>query len=185
MSEEQGRHFLKNLLVLGASVILAVVLAKSGVFEKLLIASAELKFIGSFVAGLFFTSLFTVAPATVALAEIAQSAPIGLVALLGGSGAVIGDLLLFKFLKSRLGDDLISLLKHARGRRLAALFNSPVLRSLSWVLGAAVIASPLPDELGLFLMGLSALKTKYLIPLSFILNSLGIFAVGLVSRGIS
>ena len=54
----------------------------------------------------------------------------------------------------------------------------------SWtlpVLGAVIIASPLPDEMGVGLMGISKLKTSQFILLSFVLNSIGIFII--VSAG--
>jgi uncharacterized membrane protein YdjX (TVP38/TMEM64 family) len=45
------------------------------------------------------------------------------------------------------------------------------------VLGAIIIASPLPDEMGVGLMGISKLKTSQFILLSFVLNAIGIFIV--------
>ena len=50
----------------------------------------------------------------------------------------------------------------------------------SWtlpILGAIIIASPLPDEMGVGLMGISKLKTSKFILLSFILNAIGIFLI--------
>jgi len=44
------------------------------------------------------------------------------------------------------------------------------------------VISPLPDELGLAMMGLSKMKTSLFIPISFILNSLGILAIGLITK---
>ena len=45
------------------------------------------------------------------------------------------------------------------------------------VIGAIIIASPLPDELGVSLMGMSQMKASRFILLSYILNSIGIFLV--------
>ena len=42
------------------------------------------------------------------------------------------------------------------------------------MLGAAIIASPLPDEIGLSLMGMSKTRVAVLIPVSFAMNALGI-----------
>ena len=50
--------------------------------------------------------------------------------------------------------------------------------------GALIIALPLPDEIGLVMMGLSRMKARHLIPISFVLNSLGIALVGLVARAL-
>ena len=175
----------KNLAVFIVSVFLAVIIARSGFFERLIAASSEWGIIGSFVSGLFFTSLFTVAPATVALGELAQVYPLLVVSLVGGAGAVIGDFVLFKFLKSHLADDLKTLFAQNKKSRLLIFLHMPVFRWFSWLIGAAIIASPLPDELGLLLIGISSMRARFLIPITFVLNSAGIFIIGLVARGLS
>jgi hypothetical protein len=43
------------------------------------------------------------------------------------------------------------------------------------VLGAFIIASPLPDELGLTLMGMSKVRLAVLVPVSFVMNAVGIY----------
>jgi len=50
----------------------------------------------------------------------------------------------------------------------------------SWtlpVIGAIIIASPFPDEIGVSLMGISKMKTYQFILISFLLNAIGIFLV--------
>lgn len=175
----------KNLIIVIASIFAAVLLAKSGVVGVILTQTKEIEILASFIGGFFFTSLFTVAPATVVLAEIAQENSPFLVAALGGLGAVAGDLILFKFLKSHLTDQLINLFSHPKSERLLKLFHLNIFHWLMVFVGAVVIASPLPDELGLMLMGLGELNTRFLIPLSFVLNSLGILVIGLIARGLA
>jgi hypothetical protein len=48
--------------------------------------------------------------------------------------------------------------------------------------GAIIIASPLPDELGLALLGVSTLSRPQFFLLSFAMNSLGIFIILLVAQ---
>lgn len=60
-----------------------------------------------------------------------------------------------------------------------------VFRWITFFLGALVISSPLPDELGLAMMGLSKAKMSTLIPVSLIFNSLGILAIALVARNLA
>lgn len=172
----------KNLLIILASIFAAILLAETGVVGLILTQTKEIEILGSFIGGFFFTSLFTVAPATVVLAEIAKENSPFLVAVFGGLGAVVGDLILFRFLKSHLTDQFVSLFSHPKSERLLKLFHLNIFHWLLVFVGAAVIASPLPDELGLMLMGLSEIKTKFLIPLSFVLNSIGILVIGLISR---
>src|SRR3989344_5750951 len=45
------------------------------------------------------------------------------------------------------------------------------------VVGAILIASPLPDEIGVSLMGLSKISTIRFVILSFVLNATGIFLI--------
>lgn len=179
-----SNHLTKNLLVIGASVVIAVYLASNGVFERILASTQGMSILGSFIAGMFYSSFFTTAPATVALGEIAQEQSVFLVAFLGGLGAVIGDLVLFRFLKTHVADEFVALLAHPRKTRYRQILRMKSNRWFLGFLGALVIASPLPDELGLTLMGIESMKAKDLIPLSFILNALGILVIGLVARGI-
>jgi len=172
----------KNLIIILASIFAAVLLAKTGVVGIILTQTKEIEILASFLGGFFFTSVFTVAPATVVLAQVAQENSPFIVALFGGLGAVAGDLILFRFLKSHLTDQLVSLFSHPKSERLLKLFHLNIFHWLMVFVGALVIASPLPDELGLMLMGLGELKTRFLIPLSFVLNALGILVIGLVAR---
>src|SRR3989344_7835474 len=183
-STTPSRHsqLTKNLLIVIGSIFAAILLAKTGVVGIILTQTKEIEILASFLGGFFFTSLFTVAPATVVLAGIAQENSPFLVAALGGLGAVAGDLILFRFLKSHLTDQLVSLFSHPKSERLLKLFHLNIFHWLLVFIGALVIASPLPDELGLMLMGLSEIKPKLLIPLSFVLNSIGILVIGLIAR---
>jgi hypothetical protein len=49
------------------------------------------------------------------------------------------------------------------------------MKWISPILGALIIASPLPDEFGLALLGLSRTRISILIPVSFIMNFLGVY----------
>lgn len=172
----------KDLFWVVISVLIAIFLAQTSLLNDLLSKTDEFKFFGSFVAGLFFTSLFTIAPAAVALAEIAQSNPIWLVALVGGIGAVVGDMILFLFIQDHIEEDLLGLLNGNKRRKLLSLFHLRMFRFVTPILGALVIASPLPDELGLAMMGLSKTRIGIVIPISFVMNFTGIVLLGMVAR---
>ena len=53
---------------------------------------------------------------------------------------------------------------------------------LSSFLAAAIIASPLPDELGLMILGFIHFNTKKFLPIAFVLNFLGILAITLFAQ---
>ncbi|MEK7660290.1 MAG: hypothetical protein AAB343_03750 [Patescibacteria group bacterium] len=49
-------------------------------------------------------------------------------------------------------------------------------------MGAIIIASPFPDEVGISLMGISQLKNWQFLVISFLLNSLGILFVVTIAK---
>ena|SRR3989344_1514118 len=179
-----NNSLVRDVAIVILSILIAIILAKTGALESLITSTQEVRFIGSFIAGILFVSVFTVAPATIALGEIAQSNSVIIVALIGGLGALIGDLLIFRFVKDKLSEDLLNLVKTSKSERLASMAK---IKGLKWVLplmGALIIASPLPDEIGVAMLSLSKMKNSLFIPLSFVLNSAGILVIGLIAKAV-
>ncbi len=182
ISEVQFKHITFDISVIALSILIAVLLVKSGVIRDMMAWSAEFGHIGSFVAGMFFTSAFTTAPAIAALGEISLINGIIETSLWAALGAVVGDMIIFRFVRDRMADHLLVILPHKRGvRRFARLMKFRFFRYLTFLVGGIIIASPLPDELGVSLLGLSKMRTLYFVPLSFGFNFMGIFAIGLIA----
>ncbi|HEY9586036.1 MAG TPA: hypothetical protein VJJ27_00135 [Candidatus Paceibacterota bacterium] len=175
------KHFLIDLVYMAASVLVAVFLIKRGLLTGL--ADNDSSVLASFLSGIFFTSAFTIAPAAAVLGVIATKISPWIVALFGAAGAVIGDLIIFSFMKDRFADDIMHLIGPNKKHR-HAFFHLRLFRWLTPFVGALIIASPLPDELGLFLLGLSKTKTHLLIPISFVMNFVGVLLVALVAGAI-
>lgn len=173
----------RDLGVVAISIIIAVILAKTGVLKDLLITTQELRFIGSFLAGLFFVSVFTAAPAMVVLAGIAQTTSIWEVALFGGIGALMGDFLIFRFIENHLSEDIQWLVGKTKREKLSSILHLRFFRWLAPFVGAFMISSPLPDEIGLAIMGLARMKMRIFVPLSFALHFSGILIIGLIAKG--
>lgn len=138
----------------------------------------------SLVAGMFFTSVATTAPALAVLGELTLEGNIVVVSLVGAVGAVLGDYVLFSFVRDRVSQDASYLLRGPKIKRALHIFKRPYFRRVLPVVGALIIASPLPDELGLTLLGLSGLRSKYFFVISYVMNAFGIFLVGLTARGL-
>lgn len=169
-------------IILG-SIVVAVVLAKTDVLKSVLSSTKDAALFGSFIAGMFFTSVFTAPLATVALGEIAQTYPVWLTALFGAMGAVIGDLIIFRFIRDRFSEHVRLLAKRQGAlKNLLALFKLKYFRWFTFLTAGLIIASPLPDELGISLLGFSKMRSRWFIPLSFFFNFLGILVIGLVAR---
>ena len=172
----------RDLALVVFSILIAIIFAKTGALQDLITSTQEVRFIGSFIAGILFVSVFTAAPATVALGEIAQSNSIITVAIIGGLGALIGDLLIFRFVRDKVSQDFSYLVKLSRTERFFSVFKLKLFRCLIPFVGALIVASPFPDEVGLAMLGLSKTKTSVFIPLSFFLNLIGILIIGLIAK---
>ncbi len=180
------KHLLKDFGVIALSLLVAIALVSTGIVEQLLTATPKLRLIGSFFAGMFFTSVFTTAPAIVALGEIAQSGSPWITAAVGALGSVVGDMLIFLLVRDRLSEHLMEHLKASEGWvRFMVLIRSRAFRWASFFIGGLIIASPFPDELGISLMGFSKMKTAWFVPLSYAFNFIGILLIGLAARAIA
>lgn len=168
----------KNLTVFFISLIVAFFLSANESFHTFLLGLGSFGYLSAFIAGILFVSTFTLATGAVILLVLAeQLSPIE-IGIIAGFGAVIGDLTIFRFIKDNLIQELEIIYDHLDGDHH---FNK-VLHSkyFSWtlpVIGAIIIASPLPDEIGVSLMGIAHMKTYQFLLISFILNAIGIFLV--------
>ncbi len=184
-SRRKKQHVLIDTLILLGSIIVAVLMVCTGVVHSLAASFNELGVWGSFLAGTFFTSMFTTAPAIVVLAELSQSNSLVVVAIFGGLGAALGDYLIFRFVRDRVAEDTKFLLAHSKFTRLPKIFKTRLSRFMVPLVGALIIASPLPDELGLALLGMSKMNDRRFLLLSFLLNAGGILIIGLVANSIA
>lgn len=176
-------HILEDIALILFSVLIAVLLVRTNVLANLLISTEGLGVWGAFVAGMFFTSLFTTAPAIAALGEISFLQGIFGTALFGAAGAVVGDLIIFRFIRDRFSEHVAEIMTHQSvWRRFHLLFKRRFFRWITFLIGGFILASPLPDELGIAVLGFSKMRVKYFVPLSFAFNFLGIMLIGLVAH---
>ena len=176
-------RLLQDALLIAASVWAAWAIVHFEFVHYALAQAGDGVLYASFLAGLFFTSLLTTAPAIAVLGELAQEGNLLLIALVGALGSVVGDFLIFMFVRDRIARDAEFLLRGPRAMRILHIFKHRRFRRiLPWV-GALIIASPLPDELGLALLGLSKLSNRYFFVIAYTMNFAGIILIGLVARG--
>lgn len=178
MKKRWYRYHYKNLTYLGLSLIIALILLRIEPFHNLLLGLGKMGYLGAFIGGVLFVSTFTVSIGTVILlllVEYLNPIEIGIIA---GMGAVVSDLTIFHFVRSKgLADEIKHFFQYFGSDKISHLLHT---KYFSWtlpVIGALIIASPLPDELGVSLMGISRMKTSKFLLLSFLLNSIGIFLV--------
>src|SRR3989344_8699845 len=172
------RYHYKNLTFLVASLCIAYALSGNETFHSYLLHLGNLGYVGAFISGILFVSTFTVAIASLILLVLLEGYSPWEIGLIAGAGAVIGDLIIFRIIKDDLKKEIVSLYNFVdHNNHLRKVFHS---RYFSWtlpVIGAILIASPLPDEIGVSLMGLSKISTIRFVILSFVLNATGIFLI--------
>ena len=171
----------KNLTVLFFSIVVAIFLSRFEIFHTFLLTLGGLGYIGAFIAGILFVSVFTVATGAVILLVLSEELSPLTIGLVAGLGAVFGDYVIFRFVKDSLMKEIKPIYSSIGGNFLSRIFGTTLhTKYFSWllpVIGAVIIASPLSDELGISLMGISKMKTYQFIFISFLLNAIGIFLV--------
>ncbi len=176
-STKKGSGLMRDIIMIVIGIIIAILFVRSGLMDMVINAVRDYYIIASFIAGIFFTSAFTIAPSSIALVNLAENSPIVGVVFWGALGAVFGDLILFFFIRDKFAEDLKRTMKPSTIKHIFHSLHFGFLKWLSPLLGALIIASPLPDEIGISLLGMSKVKTSVLIPISFVMNMLGIYVL--------
>lgn len=174
----------KNTFLLITVLVFVFYVANTELAQQVIHSISRLGYVGSFIAGIFFVSTFTVTPAGFVLFKLAQTYNPILVALSAGVGAVIGDYVIFRFLKDNVFDEIKPIFMKLGGSHIMRLLSTPYFGWLAPVLGAIIIASPFPDEIGVGLMGISKLKNWQFLTISFLLNSLGILLIITLAKSV-
>lgn len=165
----------RDFLILASSLVLAAWIIRTGAVAQFVGLSSEVSLAGSFVSGMFYTSLLTSTPAAVALVGLGAQVAAWKIAVIGALGVVCGDVLIFRFIRSTVVQDITRAMCSARVRRLGTTLSKGSFRWIVPVVGGLVLASPLPDELGLLMLGASKISQHYLFPIVYVINVAGIF----------
>lgn len=175
-------HF-KNTFFLILTLVTLLVLSETPFLINAVAKIGNYGYISAFFSGLFFVSIFTVAPASIVLFDLASKLNPILVAVIAGCGAVIGDLLIFNFFKDKVFDELKALFSKFSIKELfKKTFKTPYFSWLLPLIGAFIIASPFPDEIGIGMMGLCNIKRWQFILVTFALNTIGILIVVTIAK---
>ena len=170
-----------KLLLLLLTFAIAYLIFKERTFLPFHNLLLSMGYLGTFLAGILFVYGFTAAPATAILLIVAKEQNIILAGFIAGVGALFGDLIIFKFIRHSFADELEKLSKE----RIIAHLNhkTPALLKKYFVpvLAGFIIASPLPDEIGVSLLAASRQISVELFSLvSYLLNTAGIFIILLI-----
>jgi hypothetical protein len=169
------KELAKDMALVFLGAIIAFTLSNLG-FIALIIDFIGNEILVSFFSGIFFTSIFTIAPASIALVDV-SGISIMEVSFWGALGALCGDLILFFFIRDRFAKNVMASMRPSVLRQILKTFHFGFMKWLAPVIGALIIASPLPDEFGLALLGFSKTKLSLLVPMAFVMNFVGIYSL--------
>ncbi|MBI2022006.1 hypothetical protein HYS93_03990 [Candidatus Daviesbacteria bacterium] len=159
-------------------IFLSLSFYNNGLLEKVLLFLKPFGFLPEFLAGMLYTSFLT-APISVAALFILSrfNSPL-VIALVAGLGSMIADLVIFKFFRYLLFGKSSPIASNEIIRAIVkSLRTSKIFRKFAPIIGGIIIASPLPDELGLMVLGVTNIKTGRVALLTYSLNTVGILVI--------
>lgn len=154
-----------------AAIFVTILLYFSGFLEDFVLYLRTLGYLGSFFLGLFYTTAFTTPLSTVSYLLLDGGINPVIGGLLGGFGAMLTDLCIYKISESEVGKKFIIGKKTYKIKKIKNKF----LLKISPFLAALIIAIPIPDELAAVLLGVEKYNMRRFALISFFANSLGIF----------
>lgn len=174
MSQSIRNHVVRNVILLIGGILLAVFFSQLELFSIFVSTVGRITYLDAFIGGLMFVFTFTIPVGALVLVSAADHLPVIFVALIGGLGAVLGDFLIFRFVRDNLLHEVEPICAGPSSGYFKRIFCSRYFRWTMPVLGAIIVALPLPDELGVGLMGFSQMSSRRFLLITYILDTAGI-----------
>ena len=131
---------------------------------------------GIFIVGMMYSYSFTLSLGALLLPAFLDQFTPAMIAIFGGLGGTFADLTIFQLMKTDLKKELKGI---AKTNVMKAIRKLPLIKH-EWfrdILGAILIASPLPDEFGIAVMASTHLSENTFRLISLIANVIGIYAL--------
>lgn len=175
-------HYPKLALLVG-SYLVAVLVFYFGDVRGILASYRMSPLFATMLGGLYAVS-FSSAFATSFIAVYASEMSAFFFAVYGGIGSALADVLLLRYVVALgIEEELRRLCSGIPLQKLLAYMRERGMRTLSTGIGIGIIASPLPDELGVLCIAYgNQLPTKYMFLIGFIANAVGIFSIAHLAR---
>ncbi len=174
----------KHLTFFIVSIIFAIFLSRYEALNTFLLSLGNLGYLGAFAAGILFVSTFTSATGAVILIILAEKLSLIEMAIVAGLGGMVGDFTIFRFVKDGLLSEIIPIYNRLGGGHLTRVLRTKYFSWTLRIIGAIIIASPFPDEIGVSLMGITKIKTYQFLLLVFVLDTVGVFIFIVFARAI-
>ncbi len=164
------REIIQSFSFFIISVAVGFFLYGNQLFHSIFTHLGNLELFGGLVAGALFAVTPTVAVSGALLLVFSDIYNVYLVCAVGALGGTITDLILFKFIKK--GQDGVYV--KLKEKLFKKYKNS---QHLLTILGFLIILSPLPDELGVSLVGNSKISYKVTAVFCYLSNFISIFTL--------
>lgn len=170
-----------KLTIFAICIIAAYFIFKEPLIVEKISGLNELSYLGMFIAGLFFSFGFTT-PFAIGFFLTAHPDSIVLAGLLGGFGAMLSDFAIFKIIKFSFMDEFNRLERTKPFKESIHMIKHNIKKKirnyLLYLTAGFIIASPLPDELGVtMLAGLTHIRLSLFALISFVGNTSGILII--------
>lgn len=175
-----GKHVVMypKFLLLFITFIIAYFIFTGRNYEPLNNFLLSFGLFGAFIAGVMFSYGFTAAPSTALFLIIAKEHNLWLAGVIGGLGALLGDLVIFAFIRSSFSDEIKRLSKEKIVKKFHTSIPNRLKKYILPVFAGFIIASPLPDEIGVALLAIHKhISVRMFMLLSYLLNTAGIFVI--------
>jgi hypothetical protein len=179
------RRKYQNILIFLVSIVGVILFSYSPLFPVFFTFIQHFPIIAAFLAGIFFASTFTVAIGGLIIVNLATSLNPLILILFSSLGAISFDLFIFLFFKHHITRGVSEIYKQIdHHSHLKKIVHTKYFAWTLPVIGAFIIASPLPDELGVSLLGLSNTSLTRFLLISSICHTIGISSIVGGSRAI-
>lgn len=165
-----------SLLII--AIILSYIIFSNEKVSAFVSSLGDLSYLGVFAAGMLFTLGFT-SPFSAGFFIVLNPPNIWLAGVIGGFGALLTDLLIFRFIRFSFMDEFVRLEKTRLFKKTINLIDGKISKKIKtyllYTIAGIFIASPLPDEAGIMMLaGLTKIKQNIFAIVSFLLNTIGI-----------
>jgi hypothetical protein len=158
---------------------------QAGFVANLFTLISPLTFVPEFIAGMLYTSALTAPFAVAAFFVIGKYTDPLTLAAVGGLGSMISDLIILKFFRFLFfgKSSPFSGVKEMHWV-IKKLRSFSLFRTFAPIIGGIIIASPLPDELGLMILGITKINTWQASLLLYALDFAGIYVIASIAHSL-
>jgi hypothetical protein len=164
-----------RLTFLAASIVIAYILFTAPSIRTFLLELGQYSYLGALVAGFLFAFGFS-APIAIGIFLILNPSNIWIATVLGGLGAMLGDLTILKVIKVEYQKEFNLLKKtklvHYIEKPFKHIHTTWLKKGIAYLIGGFFMITPLPDEIGVSIIaGLAPLNQKTFALISFALHT--------------